>query len=130
MVKSYIKAIVIIIVLFFLVTFGIKNSNSVSISYYFGLFDAMVPMYAVVYACLVLGIIIGMLIGFAGRLGIKRKLKAAEKEKKEILSELEVMRSKAAVPVYNENMYVPEARPAPVEEENKPTVGFGDGSAY
>lgn len=125
MVKTYIKAVIIIIVLFFLVTFGIKNSGSVSITYYFGLIDVLVPMYAVVYACLVVGIVIGMLIGFAGRLGVKRKLKAAEKENKEIKAELDVLRSKTAVPVYNENMYVPETKAAPVADET-PTVGFGD----
>lgn len=116
MVKSYIKAVIIIIVLFFLVTFAVKNSGAVQISYYFGIFNANVPLYFLAYACLVLGVIIGLLISFSGRFALKRKLKAIEKEHKEVRAELEMLRSKTAVPVYNENMYVP--TPQPVVEED------------
>lgn len=129
MAKNYIKAVVLIIILFFLLTFGIKNSGSVSISYYFGLIDIMVPMYAVVYACLVLGVIIGLIIGFVCRMGIKRELKALEKENKEIKSELAILSSKAAVPVYNDNMYVPEPKTMPVNNEDN-RGGAGGSTAY
>lgn len=116
MVKSYIKAVVLIIVFFFLATFGIKNSSSVHISYYFGLFDASVPLYAIVYGCLVIGICIGWLLALAGRFAIKKRLKAVEKEHKEMRAELELLRSKAAVPVYSETIYVPTPKPAPEDE--------------
>ena len=118
MVKSYIKAVLIIIVLFFLVTFGIKNSTSVNISYYFGLFEASVPLYAMVYVCLILGVIIGMLIGLTGRFAVKKRLRASEKAYNEICAELEILRSKTATPVYNENIYVPISQPVADDNDN------------
>lgn len=112
MVKSYLKAIVLIIVLVFFATFSIKNSGSVDISYYFGLFNINAPLYLIVLACLIIGGIIGWLFGLAGRFALKRRLKMVEKEHKEIRAELELLRSKAAVPVYSETIYVPTPKPA------------------
>lgn len=130
MVKSYIKAIVIIIVLFFLVTFAVKNSGAVQISYYFGIFNANVPLYFLAYACLVLGVIIGWLISFGGRLTLKRKLKTIEKEHKEIRAELDMLRAKTAVPVYNENMYVPTPQPVVADDLEHDHEGKRISDAY
>lgn len=123
MVKSYIKAIALIIVLFFLVTFGIKNSSSVQISYYFGLFDIDVPLWGIVYASLFFGAVISWLFGLTGRFALKKRLKAAEKEYKEMHAELELLRSKAAVPVYSETIYVP--TPKPVQEDSHDVKHIG-----
>lgn len=112
MVKSYIKAIVLIIVLVFFATFSIKNSGAVDISYYFGLFNISAPLWLIVIACLVLGFVIGCLFSLGGRFALKRRLKALAKEQHEMHMELELLRSKAAVPVYNETIYVPTPKPA------------------
>lgn len=107
MVKSYFKAIVLIIVLVFFATFSIKNSGTVAIAYYFGLLNFSAPLYLIVLACLLIGFVIGLLFSLAGRFTLKKRLKTLEKEYKEIHTELELLRSKAAVPVYNETIYVP-----------------------
>lgn len=112
MVKSYFKAIVLIIVLVFVATFSIKNSGSVNISYYFGILDLSAPLYLIVLACLVIGAVIGFLFCLAGRFTLKKRLRKLEKEYKEMHTELELLRSKAAVPVYNETIYVPTPKPA------------------
>lgn len=112
MIKSYLKAIVLIIVLVFVATFSIKNSGAVNISYYFGILDISAPLYLIVLVCLVIGAVIGCLFCLVGRFNLKRRFKTLEKEYKEIHAELELLRSKAAVPVYNETICVPTPKPA------------------
>lgn len=113
MVKSYFKAIVLIVVLVFFATFSIKNSGAVNISYYFGILNVSAPLYLIVLACLLIGFVVGLLFSLAGRFTLKKRLRTLEKEYKEIHAELELLRSKAAVPVYNETIYVPTPKPAP-----------------
>lgn len=93
MVSSYVKAVIIIVLLAFLVTFGIINSAPIEVKY-LNIFKAYVPLYAVVYSCLVLGIVIGMLIGFSHRFKLHRELRATTKQNKEMTTELEVLRAK------------------------------------
>ena len=116
MVKSYAKAVILIIVLFFIITFAVKNSGGVEVSYYFGLFYADVPLWMAMYAWLVIGGIVGLLWGLTKRFTLKKRLRAAEKELKEMRAELELLRSKAAVPVYSETIYVPTPKPAPEDD--------------
>lgn len=97
MVSSYVKAVIIIALLAFLVTFGIINSAPVEVKY-LNIFKAYVPLYAVVYSCLILGIVIGMLIGFSHRFKLHRELRAAHKQNKDMATELEVLRAKTAAP--------------------------------
>lgn len=108
--KSYFKAILAIIVIFVLVTFGVKNSQAVDISYFFK-FLVNVPLYAVVYACLIIGIVVGMLVGFSHRWGTKKELKQARKENYDLLKELEDLRAKTqAASVAKEPAFTPGAQ--------------------
>ena len=77
---AYIKAILLIVILLLLFTFGVKNSQSVQLSYYFNLFDLSLPIYAVIYIVLLIGVIIGMLIGFHSRIRLRRTVKTLEKD--------------------------------------------------
>jgi len=72
---SYIKSIIVIIVLLFLVTFGVKNSQPVQLYYYLGIETGAFPLYGLVYISLVIGIIIGMLVGIYNRFDLRRTVK-------------------------------------------------------
>lgn len=127
MVKSYLKAIIAIVVLFFVVTFAVKNYAPVQLSYYFGLFNASLPLYAVIYIAFFLGGLIGIFVGLAWRQGVKKELKLKTKENKELRSELDALQAKTAVPVYTENVYVPVAQPGSASAEvEKPQPGMED----
>ena len=72
---SYIKTILILIVLVVLVTFGIKNNETMILQYYFQLSSMPVPVYAVVYVSLLVGIFIGMIVGISARFSQRKKIK-------------------------------------------------------
>jgi uncharacterized integral membrane protein len=77
---SYFKAIILILVLLFLITFGVKNSQTVLLSYYFGVVDIGIPLYALVYLSVVIGILVGMIVGLQTRLTLRRRVKILERE--------------------------------------------------
>ena len=92
--KSYFKAIGLIIILLFLVTFGINNHQLIQLKYYFNYQTADFPLYLLAYACATIGVFIGMFIGLVNRFHQRKKIKMltklnnelkakAEKEKKE-----------------------------------------------
>ena len=80
----YIKGIVLIIILLFFITFGIKNSESVHIGYYGNTLDADLPVYGLVYLCLLIGVVVGMIIGYVQRLNLRRTVKTLEHENSEL----------------------------------------------
>ena len=64
--KSYIKATGLLIILIFLVTFGIKNDHLIQLYYYFNYNSTEFPLYLLAYACIVIGIFVrgsALLIG-------------------------------------------------------------------
>ena len=77
---GYFKAIVLLIVLVALVTFGIKNNELIRLHYYFDLNSMPLPLYGIVYAAIIIGIFLGMLVGISTRFGQRKKLKALQKE--------------------------------------------------
>lgn len=77
---SYFKTILILIVLILLVTFGIKNNETMILQYYFQLNSMPVPVYAVVYVSLLVGIFIGMIVGISARFAQRKKIKELQKE--------------------------------------------------
>jgi uncharacterized integral membrane protein len=85
---SYFKAIILLIVLVVLVTFGIQNNETVKLYYYFGMNSMPFPVYGVVYASILLGIFIGMLIGISTRFNQRQKIKALEKENRDLKSKV------------------------------------------
>ncbi len=90
---SYFKALLLLIVLVALVTFGIKNSDPVKLYYYYNLNSMPIPTYGIVYASILLGVFIGMLVGISTRFGQRKKIKQLQKENRDLkdkVGELEV----------------------------------------
>ena len=87
--KNYIKAVFLIIVLLFLVTFGIKNNQPLRLNYYFEWHTIDFPLYILAYASVIIGIFIGMLIGINSRFQQRRKIKILEKLTNELKAKAE-----------------------------------------
>ena len=96
--KNYIKAVFLIIVLLFLVTFGIKNNQPVRLNYYFEWHTIDFPLYILAYASIVIGIFIGMLIGINYRFQQRRKIKILEKLTNELKAKAEEEKKEEQLP--------------------------------
>jgi uncharacterized integral membrane protein len=96
--KNYIKAVFLIIVLLFLVTFGIKNNQPVRLNYYFEWHTIDFPLYILAYASIVIGIFIGMLIGINYRFQQRRKIKILEKLTNELKAKAEKEKKEEQLP--------------------------------
>jgi uncharacterized integral membrane protein len=81
---SYIKALLLLIVLVVLVTFGIKNNETMILRFYFQLSSMPIPVYAVVYGSLIVGVFIGMIVGISGRFSQRKKIKQLQKENRNL----------------------------------------------
>ena len=81
---SYIKTILILIVLVFLVTFGINNIETMTLRFYFQLQSMPIPVYAVVYGSLLIGIFIGMIVGISARFAQRKKIRLLQKENRNL----------------------------------------------
>jgi uncharacterized membrane protein YciS (DUF1049 family) len=80
---TYVKWIIIIVILLFFITFGVKNSQTVYLNYYFSVQGIELPLYGLVFISILLGIAAGMIIGVADRLILKRKVKDLAREIRE-----------------------------------------------
>ena len=85
---SYFKAILLLIVLVALVTFGIQNNETLQLNYYFNMTSMPIPVYGIVYASILLGIFIGMLVGFSARFNQRKRIKMLEKENRNLKSKV------------------------------------------
>ena len=81
---NYFKAVLLLIVLVALVTFGIQNNETVKLHYYFGMSSMPFSVYGIVYASILVGIFIGMLVGISSRFNQRKKIKALEKENRRL----------------------------------------------
>ena len=81
---SYLKGIILIIVLIILVTFGVKNSQPVQLHYYFNMLSAGIPVYVIVYVSVVIGIIVGMIVGIYSRFDLRRTVKRLQRENRDL----------------------------------------------
>jgi uncharacterized integral membrane protein len=77
---NYIKGTALVFVLLFLTTFGIKNSQAVSITYYFDFLNISIPLYGLAYICLLLGFLIGIATGIVKRFQKNRSVKELRNE--------------------------------------------------
>lgn len=77
---TYIKASLLLIVLVVLVTFGIKNNETMILHFYFQLSSMPIPAYAVVYGSLLVGVFIGMIVGISARFSQRKKIRQLQKE--------------------------------------------------
>ena len=76
----YIKVLALIALLFGAITFGVQNSESVPLRYYFGVASAPLPIYLVMYGAIILGVVAGMAFGVYSRMAMKAKLRRLCKE--------------------------------------------------
>ena len=81
---SYIKALLLLIVLVVLVTFGIKNNETMVLHFYFQYKSIPIPVYAVVYGSLIIGVLIGMIVGINARFGQRKKIRQLQKENRNL----------------------------------------------
>jgi uncharacterized integral membrane protein len=86
---TYIKSIILIIILLFLITFGVKNNQATPLNYYFNITTGMIPLYGIVYISIIIGIIIGMIVGISSRVTLGRKVKNLQREARELREKLE-----------------------------------------
>lgn len=85
---SYVKAILLLIVLVGLVTFGINNLEPIRLHYYFGFSSMPLPLYGVVYGAIIIGIFVGMVVGINSRFTQRKKIKELRKENRELQSKI------------------------------------------
>jgi len=91
----YVKALLLIILLFVAITFGTQNATFVNLHYYFGLTSTPVPLYLVLYVAIILGMIAGMAIGITTRLNLKKKAKTLAKANASLQEELDKIKSES-----------------------------------
>ena len=115
---SYIKALLLLIVLVVLVTFGIKNNETMILHSYFQWSSPEIPVYAVVYGSLILGIFIGMIVGINARFSQRKKLKALQKENFNLKAKVaEAPEEKSVVESVVEEKETPQEETAEVKYE-------------
>ena len=95
---SYIKASLLLIVLVVLVTFGIKNNETMILHFYFQWSSMPIPVYAVVYGSLIVGILIGEIVGIGARFAQRKKVKQLQKENRDLKAKVaEIAEEKSVV---------------------------------
>ena len=86
---TYVKSIILIIVLLFLITFGVKNNQPTLLNYYFNITTGTIPLYGIVYISIIIGIIIGMIVGISSRLTLHRKVRHLQRENRALREKAE-----------------------------------------
>jgi uncharacterized integral membrane protein len=81
---SYVKGIILVVVLLFFITFGVKNSHPTQLRYYFDLVSVDLPLYGVIYLAIIVGIVIGMIVGIYDRIALRRTVKRLRRENREL----------------------------------------------
>jgi len=105
-VARYIKSIIMVIILLFLVTFGVKNSQPIQIYYCLNFQTGAFPLYGLVYLCIVIGIVVGMIVGIYDRIDLRRRVKRLQQENRELKEKVVEEEKEENIPV-----------PAQVDEE-------------
>lgn len=85
---TYVKWIVIIIILLFFITFGIKNSQNIYLNYYFSIEGIELPLYGLVFISILLGIAVGMIVGITNRLALKKRVRDTAKENRALQEQI------------------------------------------
>jgi uncharacterized integral membrane protein len=87
------KAIVIVLIFFFALTFCIQNADQVTLRYYGLVQDLTAPLFVVVLASVFLGILIGLIGGGLSSIRLRLQLKKQQKEAKALRTELASLKS-------------------------------------
>jgi putative membrane protein len=81
---TYAKWIILIIILLFFITFGVKNNQPVSLNYYLNIGTGELPLYGVIFISILVGIFIGMIMGLRSRLNLRKTVKNLQMENREL----------------------------------------------
>lgn len=84
--------IISIPVIFFAITFAIKNSHVVTLSYYFGV-NWILPLSVLLFVVLVLGIVVGYLVSLKTIMRLQGLAATAKKEARQAEQEVSNLRS-------------------------------------
>ena len=117
---NYIKGTILVFVLLFLTTFGIRNSQVISIEYYLGFLNFNIPVYGLAYICLLIGFLIGIATGIVKRFQQNRRVNELRHEIKALEKKVSNKASPSDKPIrlLNQKAGVEDATQA-VEESNK-----------
>ena len=96
---SYVKSIILVVVLLFFITFGIKNSQLIQLYYYLNFETGAFALYGLVYISIVIGIVIGMIVGIYDRFDLRGKVKRLRRENKELKEKVAEEEKEGEVPV-------------------------------
>jgi len=96
---SYVKSIILVVVLLFFITFGVKNSQLIQLYYYLNFETGAFPLYGLAYLSIVIGIVIGMIVGIYDRIDLRRKVKRLQRENKELKEKVAEEEKEGEVPV-------------------------------
>jgi len=83
-VGTYGKGIILLIIVLLFVTFGVENSQSVQLKYYFEGLTINSPLYAVVYVSIIIGIVVGIIMGLRSRVSMRKTVRNLQKENREL----------------------------------------------
>jgi uncharacterized integral membrane protein len=86
------KAIIIVLLFFFALTFCLQNMEQVTLSYYGVIEKLTTPLFIVVLASVFLGIIIGLVGGGLTIIRLQIQLRRQTKEVKELRTELDAIK--------------------------------------
>ena len=81
---SKIKFAIYVVIIFFLASFGVKNSQPVQLNYYFNFINIKMPLYDLIFISILIGIGIGFLMGFVSNFHQRKAIKSLERENKEL----------------------------------------------
>ena len=115
--QQYLKAIILVIVLLFLITFGVKNNEPIRLSYYFNIETLEIPFYGLLYLCIIIGIIIGMLVGISTRFNLRRMVKTLQQENK-VLKEKALEEKREEEPSIPSPIEAEEIDETPIDNQN------------
>ena len=59
---SKIKFAIYVIIIFFLASFGVKNSQTVQLKYYFDFLNIEMPLYGLIFISILIGIALGIFL--------------------------------------------------------------------
>ncbi|MCK9231028.1 MAG: LapA family protein [Syntrophales bacterium] len=67
-----VKVIVFLILIIVVTTFAVQNQEAVDLTWYFDLTGIRIPLYLLLYGCIIGGMIVGMAVGGSQRLSLWR----------------------------------------------------------
>jgi len=87
---NYVKLIILVFVFVLAVSFAEKNTQRVTLAYYFNWETSPFPMYLLMFVPFFIGTVVGSLVGFSSRLSLRdtaKKLRTSNEELKEKLKQ-------------------------------------------